>query len=123
MTEARQSGTDVRSLTDALLAHAAAIGGQLTSARSPRRSKSADVSPDQAKKLLRSLSEAGITVVVDGSASTVGRKVAAARSATAAAKVTTAKAPVQAHRPSRVQRRRPRTVQRRTVRPPTAQAR
>jgi RNA polymerase primary sigma factor len=90
VTEARQSA-DVRSLTDALMARAAANGGELTSAAVAAAVEEAEVSPAQAKKLLRSLSEAGVTVVVDGSAST-RRKVAAARSSTAAAKAT--KAPV-----------------------------
>ncbi len=93
MTEARQSGPDVRNLTDTLLAQAAESGGQITSATLAQAVENADVTPSQAKKLLRSLHDAGITVVVDGSASTSRRKVAAARSTTPAAKVTTAKAP------------------------------
>jgi len=91
VTEARQSGTDVRTLTEALLAHAAGAGGQLTSAEVARVVESADVTPSQAKKLLRGLADAGVTVVVDGSAST-RRPVAAARSATPASRAATAKA-------------------------------
>jgi RNA polymerase primary sigma factor len=91
VTEARQTGADVRSLTDSLIAHAANAGGQLTSAEVARAVESAEVTPAQAKKILRALAEAGVTVVVDGSASTRPRRVAAARSATPASKATTAK--------------------------------
>jgi RNA polymerase primary sigma factor len=91
VTEARQPGTDVRTLTDALIAHAASSGGQLTSAEVARAVEDSEVTPSQAKKLLRTLAEAGVTVVVDGSAGS-RRKVAAARSATPASKATTAKA-------------------------------
>ena len=76
MTEPRQTGADVRSLTDTLIAHAQSAGGQLTSAQLARTVESAEVTPAQAKKILRALSEAGVTVVVDGSAST-RRRVAA----------------------------------------------
>ncbi|MEU8813865.1 RNA polymerase sigma factor [Actinoplanes sp. NPDC048796] len=91
MTEAHQNGADVRSLTEALIAHAQGAGGQITSAEVARTLESAGVNPAQAKKILRGLVDAAITVVVDGSAST-RRKVAAARSATPASKATTAKA-------------------------------
>ncbi|WP_030434030.1 RNA polymerase sigma factor [Actinoplanes subtropicus] len=91
MTEAHQNGADVRSLTEALIAHAQGAGGQLTSAEVARTLESAEVNPAQAKKILRGLVDAGVTVVVDGSAST-RRKVAAARAATPASKATTAKA-------------------------------
>ncbi|GAA5181510.1 hypothetical protein GCM10023322_16360 [Rugosimonospora acidiphila] len=90
MTEARQSGTDVRTLTDALIAHAANSDGHLTSAEVAQAVEDAEVTPSQAKKLLRSLAEAGVVVVVDGSASS-RRRVAAARSTTPASKATTAK--------------------------------
>ncbi|GGM26943.1 MULTISPECIES: RNA polymerase sigma factor [Micromonospora] len=90
MTEPRHTGADVRSLTDTLIAHAQTAGGQLTSAQLARTVESAEVTPAQAKKILRALSEAGVTVVVDGSAST-RRRVAAARSATPASRATTAK--------------------------------
>ncbi|GIE84264.1 hypothetical protein Are01nite_07440 [Actinoplanes regularis] len=94
VTEAHQNGADVRSLTEALITHAQGAGGQLTSAQVAHTLESAAVNPAQAKKILRGLVDAGITVVVDGSAST-RRKVAAARSATPASKATTAKtAPV-----------------------------
>src|SRR5215475_6520579 len=76
------------------MARAAATGGQITSAALAQAVAEADVTPSQAKKLLRSLSEAGVTVVVDGSASTRRpAKVAAARSATAAAKAAKATVP------------------------------
>jgi RNA polymerase primary sigma factor len=91
VTEARHSGADVRTLTDALLARAAGSGGQLRSAEVARAVEDAEVTPSQAKKLLRSLAEAGVTVVVDDSANS-RRRVAAARSATPASKATTAKA-------------------------------
>ncbi|WP_326554610.1 RNA polymerase sigma factor [Micromonospora sp. NBC_01813] len=90
MTELRHTGADVRSLTDTLIAHAERAGGQLTSAEVARTVESAEVTPAQAKKILRALSDAGITVVVDGSAST-RRRVTAARAATPASKATTAK--------------------------------
>ncbi|SCL33109.1 RNA polymerase primary sigma factor [Micromonospora pallida] len=90
MTEPRHTGADVRSLTDTLIAHAQSAGGQLTSAQLARTVESAEVTPAQAKKILRALSDAGVTVVVDGSAST-RRRVAAARSATPASRATTAK--------------------------------
>ncbi|GAA0551396.1 hypothetical protein GCM10010172_37110 [Paractinoplanes ferrugineus] len=92
MTEAHQNGADVRSLTEALIAHAQGAGGQLTSAEVARRLESAEVNPAQAKKILRGLVDAGVTVVVDGSASTRRPKVSAARAATPASKATTAKA-------------------------------
>jgi RNA polymerase primary sigma factor len=91
VTEAHQTGADVRSLTEALIAHAQGAGGQLTSAEVAQTLESAEVTPAQAKKILRTLVDAGITVVVDGSAPT-RRKVAAARAATPASKATTAKA-------------------------------
>ncbi|SCF39350.1 RNA polymerase sigma factor [Micromonospora mirobrigensis] len=99
MTEPRQNGADVRSLTDTLIAHAQSAGGQLTSAQLARTVESAEVTPAQAKKILRALSEAGVTVVVDGSAST-RRRVAAARSATPASRATTAKTTKKAAAPA-----------------------
>jgi RNA polymerase primary sigma factor len=92
VTEAHQNGADVRSLTEALITHAQGAGGQLTSAQVAHTLESAAVNPAQAKKILRGLVDAGITVVVDGSVSTRRTKVAAARSATPASKATTAKA-------------------------------
>ncbi|HYN92875.1 MAG TPA: RNA polymerase sigma factor region1.1 domain-containing protein, partial [Pilimelia sp.] len=91
MTEAHHTGADVRSLTEALITHAQGAGGQITSAEVAQTVESAEVTPAQAKKILRALVDAGVTVVVDGSAST-RRRVAAARSATPASKATTAKA-------------------------------
>ena len=92
MTEAHQTGADVRSLTEVLIAHAQGAGGQITSAQVVQTVESAEVTPAQAKKILRALVDAGVTVVVDGSAGTARRKVAAARAATPASKATTAKA-------------------------------
>ncbi|MDP9796962.1 RNA polymerase primary sigma factor [Catenuloplanes nepalensis] len=92
MSEARHTGADVRSLTDTLIASAERAGGQLTSAELARSVEAAEVTPAQAKKILRALADAGVTVVVDGSASTRRPRVAAARSATPASKATTAKA-------------------------------
>jgi RNA polymerase primary sigma factor len=92
VTEARHTGADVRSLTDTLIAHAEGAGGQLTSAEVVRAVEAAEATPAEAKKVLRALADAGITVVVDGSASTRPRRVAAARSATPASKAATAKA-------------------------------
>ncbi|NJP31627.1 RNA polymerase sigma factor [Micromonospora thermarum] len=101
MTEPRQTGADVRSLTDTLIAHAQSAGGQLTSAQLARTVESAEVTPAQAKKILRALSEAGVTVVVDGSATTAPRRrVAAARSATPASRATTAKTTKKAAAPA-----------------------
>ncbi|GHJ49648.1 hypothetical protein Cs7R123_69900 [Catellatospora sp. TT07R-123] len=91
MTEARQISADVRSLTDMLIAQASGSGGRLTPADVARTVEAADVTPAQAKKLLRALLEAGVTVEVDDSANG-RRKVAAARASTPASKVTTAKA-------------------------------
>nr|WP_246382732.1 RNA polymerase sigma factor [Micromonospora jinlongensis] len=99
VTEPRQTGADVRSLTDTLIAHAQSAGGQLTSAQLARTVESAEVTPAQAKKILRALSEAGVTVVVDGSAST-RRRVAAARSTTPASRATTAKTTKKAAAPA-----------------------
>jgi len=90
VTDPRQTGADVRSLTDTLIAHAQRAGGQLTSAELARTVESAEVTPAQAKKILRALSDAGVRLVVDGSAST-RRRVTAARSSTPASKATTAK--------------------------------
>ncbi|GIF77327.1 RNA polymerase sigma factor [Asanoa siamensis] len=91
MTEPRQPGADVRSIAEILIAHAQRGGGNITSAEVQRTVESADVTPAQAKKILRAIVDAGVTVVIDGSASTK-RKVAAARSATPASRATTAKA-------------------------------
>jgi RNA polymerase primary sigma factor len=100
VTEARHSGADVRTLTDALLARAAGAGGQLMSAEVARAVEDAEVTPSQAKNLLRTLAQAGVTLVVDDSAGT-RRKVAAARAATTpASKATTAKATRKAAEPA-----------------------
>jgi RNA polymerase primary sigma factor len=91
VTAARQTGADVRSLADTLIARATTTGGQLTSAELAHVVEAAEVTPAQAKKLLRALAESGVTVVVDDSGSG-RRRVAAARAATPASKATTAKA-------------------------------
>jgi len=91
VTEPRQTGADVRSITDILIAHAQRGGGHITSAEVQRTVESADVTPAQAKKIVRAIVDAGITVVVDGSVSTKRPRVAAARSATPASRATTAK--------------------------------
>jgi RNA polymerase primary sigma factor len=89
VTEARQTGADVSSLTDSLIAHAERSGGHVTSAEVARTVESADVTPAQAKKILRALADAGITVVDSGASS---RRTVAARSATSASKATTTRA-------------------------------
>ncbi len=94
MTEVRRTtGSDVRALTDSLVARAARTNGQIASAEVADAMAAAGMTPVQGKRVLKSLSEAGVTVVVDGSASiTNRRRVVAARAATPASKATTAKA-------------------------------
>ncbi|MDT4987268.1 MAG: polymerase primary sigma factor, partial [Micromonosporaceae bacterium] len=95
MTAPRQTGADVRSLADSLIARATTSGGHLTSAEVAHAVEAAEVTPAQAKKLLRALADSGVTVVVDDSGND-RRRVAAARAATPASKATTAKAPAPA---------------------------
>jgi RNA polymerase primary sigma factor len=94
VTEAqRATGSDVRSLTDSLVAQAATTGGQLASAEVAKVLAEAGVNPAQGKKILKAVVEAGVTVLVDGAAGAVRKpRVAAARSATPASRATTAKA-------------------------------
>ncbi|GIG60280.1 hypothetical protein Lfu02_46520 [Longispora fulva] len=92
MTDARHTGADVQTLTDSLIAQANNAGGQLGATELAREVEAAGLTPAQAKKILRTLAEAGVTFAVDGSGST-RRKVAAARSGSPASKATTAKAP------------------------------
>jgi RNA polymerase primary sigma factor len=94
VTEVRRTtGSDVRALTDSLVARAARANGQIASAEVADAMAAAGMTPVQGKRVLKSLSEAGVTVVVDGSASiTSRRRVVAARAATPASKATTAKA-------------------------------
>ncbi|MQA25481.1 MAG: RNA polymerase sigma factor, partial [Micromonosporaceae bacterium] len=93
MTEARRTtGTDVRALTEALVARAASGDGQISSAEVADAMAGAGMTPAHGKRVLKALSDAGVTVVVDGSAATSRRRVVAARSATPASKATTAKA-------------------------------
>jgi RNA polymerase primary sigma factor len=98
VTEARQIGVDVRSLTDMLIAQASGSGGRLTQAELASTVEAAAVPPAQTKQLLRALLEAGVTVEVDDSSHN-RRKVAAARAATPASKATTAKATPKAAAP------------------------
>ena len=69
MTEARQIGVDVRSLTDMLIAQASGSGGRLTPAELASSVEAAAVTPAETKKLLRALLEAGVTVEVSEFAS------------------------------------------------------
>ena len=84
----RRSGADVQSITDALIAHAATTGGQLTSTEVGLRLEEARVSQSDAKKVLRALTEASV-LVFDTAASQP--KVVAARSATAPSRAATAR--------------------------------
>jgi RNA polymerase primary sigma factor len=83
----------IRTLVDDL-ARRAERSGSVPSAEVARVLGEAGVTTAQGKKILQGLSSAGVTVVVDGSASTAPSRprVAAARSATAASKAATAKA-------------------------------
>ena len=95
MSEARQTGADVRSLTNTLLSRAQSAGGRISSAEVASVVEAAAVTPAQAKKVLRALANAGVTVVVESqpaSAGTGRRRAVAARSATSASKATTARA-------------------------------
>ncbi|WP_275415677.1 sigma-70 factor domain-containing protein, partial [Virgisporangium aliadipatigenens] len=90
MTVARQTGADIRSLADALIARANAAGGQVTSAEVAAAVEDSGVNPAQAKKLLRALAEASVNIVVDDSANG-RRRVSAARATTPASKAATAR--------------------------------
>src|SRR5258706_9757578 len=92
----RRSGVDVQSITDALIAHAAASGGHLTSAEVGVRLEEAQVTSAQAKKVVRALTEAGV-LVFDGSASTSRPKVVAARARTAYSAASTGQVAVDDH--------------------------
>ena len=95
MSEAhRATGSDIRSLTESLIAQANRSGGQVTSAEVALALSQGGVTPAQGKKILKALADAGVTVIVDGSvgSTTTRRRVAAARSSTPASKATTAKA-------------------------------
>src|SRR5690606_25220278 len=89
VSEARHTGADVRSLTRSLIAHAGGAGGRIASTALAEAVESAAVTPDQARKVLRALADAGVTVVVD--ATPGPRRTAAARSATPASSATTAR--------------------------------
>src|SRR5690606_39894790 len=78
------------SLTHTLITHAGGAGGRIASSAVAEAVESAAATPDQARKVLRALAEAGVTVVVD--ARPGPRRAAAARSATPASNATTARA-------------------------------
>jgi RNA polymerase primary sigma factor len=91
VSRAQQTGADVRSLTNSLISQARGAGDRLASAEVVRAVEAATATAAQAKRVLRALSDAGVTVVVDGSAS-IRRRAVPARSATSASKATTARA-------------------------------
>jgi RNA polymerase primary sigma factor len=90
VSEARQTGADVRSITNILISHAQRAGGRIGSAEVARVVEAAEVTPMQAKKVLRALADAGVTVMVESSPSR--RQTVPARSATSASKATTLRA-------------------------------
>ncbi|MGH3646312.1 MAG: RNA polymerase sigma factor [Micromonosporaceae bacterium] len=93
MTEVRRTtGSDVRAFTESLVHRASGTDGQIRSAEVAEAMATAGLTPAQGKRVLKALSEAGVTVLVDGSASNGRRRVLAARAATPASKATTAKA-------------------------------
>ncbi|MGH3735982.1 MAG: RNA polymerase sigma factor [Micromonosporaceae bacterium] len=93
MTEVRRTtGTDVRAFTESLVSRASGTDGQIGSAEVADAMTAAELTPAQGKRVLKALSEAGVTVLVDGSARRGRRRVVAARAATPASKATTAKA-------------------------------
>ncbi|MGH3712610.1 MAG: RNA polymerase sigma factor [Micromonosporaceae bacterium] len=93
MTEVRRTtGSDVRAITESLVTRATGTDRQIGSAELADAMAAAGMSPAQGKQVLKALSEAGVTVVVDGSAGSRKRRVVAARAATPASKATTAKA-------------------------------
>ena len=83
VSETRQTGADVRSITDTLITRARQAGGRIGSAVVAQVVEGAAITPEQAKKVLRALADAGVTVVVDGSASLRRRRAVAARSSSA----------------------------------------
>jgi RNA polymerase primary sigma factor len=91
VSEVRQTGADVRSLTNTLITQARGAGGRIAAAEVAHAVDAAAATPAQAKKVLRALAAAGVTVMVDGSASTRRRAAVPARSATSASKATTAR--------------------------------
>jgi RNA polymerase primary sigma factor len=70
---ASSAGSDVRAVTDSLVAQADS-SGHLTSADVARVLAAAEVTPAQGRKILKALAQAGVTVVVDGSAGTAKRR-------------------------------------------------
>src|SRR5215468_4472595 len=77
VTEARQSEPDVRTLTESLLTRAAESGGELSAATVAKAVEEAALTASQAKKVVQTLTEAGV-LHVDGSGNLGRRKVAAA---------------------------------------------
>ena len=74
MSEAASSaGSDVRAVTDSLVAQADS-SGHLASADVAKVLAAAEVTPAQGRKILKALAQAGVTVVVDGSAGTAKRR-------------------------------------------------
>jgi RNA polymerase primary sigma factor len=88
VSEARHA--DVRSLTRTLITYAEGSGRRLTSAAVAQAVEAVAATPAEAKKVLRALADAGVTVLVDSASS--ARRTTAARSATPASKATTARA-------------------------------
>ncbi len=77
------AGSDVRAVTDSLVAQAD-TAGHLTSGDVAKVLAAADVTPTQGRKILKALAQAGVTVVVDGSAGAARRRRAPSRPATPA---------------------------------------
>jgi RNA polymerase primary sigma factor len=108
VSKAHQTGADVRSLTDTLISQARDSGGRLASAEVAQAVEAATATPAQAKRVLRALADAGVTVLVDGSVSTRrSRRAVPARSATPASKPATARASQTAAQPLPASAQRP----------------
>jgi RNA polymerase primary sigma factor len=90
VSRAHQTGADVRTLTSILISQAEGAGGRLASAEVAQAVEASTVTPAQAKWVLRALADAGVTVVVEGTAGP-RRRAVPARSATSASKATTAR--------------------------------
>jgi RNA polymerase primary sigma factor len=90
VTELRHIGADVQSITDTLLAQAANHGGHLSQAEVDQTIEQAGVTATQAKKLQRTLTDAGVIEAPARSA-----RVVAARSGSATATRATVKAPAE----------------------------
>jgi RNA polymerase primary sigma factor len=88
VSEARQRATDVQTLTDHLLAQAEQSGGRLTAADVAQVVSTTGLTEAMVNNVLQALTESGVTMEVDRSASS--KRAVPARSATAASKTTTA---------------------------------